>query len=143
MALRSEGRILPVEIEWISGGVGVLVRATGRLTADDLTTATRRVFAGTHNLDLIEYAVVDGSRVESVAISVREIRSLAESDARISKVLRPGLRVALVFPRDEAFALARMWEVWAERTGWDTQVFRSLTDAAGWLGRQPDTPASH
>lgn len=128
---------MPVEIELISGGIGLLLRASGKLTTEQLTVAGGPFLATAQNLDRVEFAVVDGSLVDSATFSVKEIRALAESAVRIGRVLRPGLRVALVFPRDEAFALARMWEICAERTGWETQVFHSLTDAAMWLDRHP------
>jgi hypothetical protein len=124
-----------VEIYWIEGGAGLLFKCSGELSVCQLIEAKQRFFASAPKLDELLFALVDGSRVDAVAASMEEIKALADLYPPPGVVPRPGFKVALVFPHIAAFGLARMWEVWAERVGWETRVVRSVSDAEFWLGR--------
>jgi len=41
--------------------------------------------------------------------------------------------VAIYAKDDLPFALARMWQVLVDQTGWDTRVFRGRDDAVIWV----------
>ncbi|MBV8280953.1 MAG: hypothetical protein JO347_02675, partial [Candidatus Eremiobacteraeota bacterium] len=41
--------------------------------------------------------------------------------------------VAIHAKDDEPFALARMWQVLVQQTGWETAVFRERADAVAWV----------
>jgi len=49
------------------------------------------------------------------------------------------MRVAVVAPLDFGFGLFRMWEVFAEKTGWRISVFRSRALADPWVQRTSES----
>jgi len=44
-----------------------------------------------------------------------------------------GRIVALYAKDDFPFALARMWQVFVDQTGWATRVFRDRSEATAWV----------
>jgi len=129
---------MPLQVELLRDWVGLRLRCSGDLTAQEFIARKNRLLFSSRNWRRLKFVVVDGSSVDSAVISADEVQILADLDTHNGLLLPTELRIALVFPNNAAFGLARMWEVWAEPIGWQTRVFRSLSDASQWLDLDSD-----
>jgi len=68
--------------------------------------------------------------------STGELREAADFVKEMRSVFEGG-RVAIVVTSDLDFGLARMFQVFAEGSGVDYQIFRDLGTARGWLETGP------
>jgi hypothetical protein len=127
---------MPLKVEYLDERRGVLAEASGELTGDELLTGMDDV----NSLDLADrpilYTFFDFNGVTSVNISTTQIRAAADLAIRGSRYQSVGRVVAIYAKNDLHFALARMWEVLVNQTGWETYVFRERSDALAWIGER-------
>jgi hypothetical protein len=79
------------------------------------------------------YAFFDFDDVTEVAISTAELRDVADMGIKASQQMPKGTVVAIYAKDDLPFALARMWQVFVDQTGWETAAFRERPEAVLWL----------
>ena len=68
-----------------------------------------------------------------MAISAIQVRAAADLAIRGSQYQSVGRVVAIYAKDDLPFALARMWQVFVDQTGWETYAFRARPDAVIWV----------
>jgi hypothetical protein len=122
---------MPIDIKVLHGGLRLLCR--GVLTGDDLIGVHNRLLASPEVLKRSKYALVDEMAVDRLDVSTAELETVADLDKRLAAVAAAHAVIAIVAPRDLGFGLARMWEVFAEETGWETMTFRSVAEAEPWV----------
>jgi hypothetical protein len=124
---------MPLKVEYLDERRGVLAEASGELTGDELLTG----MADVNSLDLAErpilYTFFDFNGATGVNISTIQIRAAADLAIRGSGRQSISRVVAIYAKNDLPFALARMWEVFVNQTGWETYVFRARSDAVIWV----------
>jgi hypothetical protein len=128
---------MPVENSLLHGGIGVLQICSGVVTAQDLMTADNELLAKPKQFAECRYAIVDFTSICRMNISASDVRQLADLDLRMAAV-QPHLAVAVVAPTDVAFGMSRMWQVVAEKTGWEIAIFRSREQAEDWVGQKSE-----
>jgi len=111
----------------------VVLTCSGVLTGQELINAMRRLVKERSNG--IRCLITDLTVVDVIKISTNELRAIVEEDKLLSAFAEPEMRVAIVAPLDFGFGLFRMWEVFAEKTGWRILVFRSRALADPWVQR--------
>jgi len=121
------------EVALLQNGCGLLFIASGLLTRDDLIECKNRLLASEAHTKQCMYGIVDLSAVSSMQLSASDIKEVAEHDQRVAASIRLGAIVEIVAPTDSEYGLSRMWEILAERTGWETMVFRSRATGLAWL----------
>jgi len=123
---------MPYSTEVIDGGKGILHVGRDTVSGEDL------LISANHVLNMVKeglsptYALADLSEVVELSISAEEIMLNASINTEISKYV-PRVIVAIVAPQDHVYGIARMWEAYAEETGWATRVFRNKSEALEWI----------
>lgn len=123
---------------FVDEGRGLEYTPQGELTADDVLAVKRSLFAEPQRLKVVTHALIRLDGVTRFAATAAEIQAIADIDAQLARLL-PGMIVAVVAPTDVLFGMARMWEGFADATGWRIAVFRSLAEAQDWI-RTEATP---
>lgn len=123
---------MPVDVKYLDGGKGVVAAMSGFVTGDELIAANREVFSRDLAAEPYLYSLVDCDEVGGVNVSTLQLHEIARQNIGASKNLQNYI-VAIYAKNDLPFALARMWQVFVDRTGWDTQVFRSRPEAVAWI----------
>jgi hypothetical protein len=124
---------VPYSTEYLSDGRGVQFAGSGVLTAQEVLEAKTGLWRSPERLKGLHYALIDMSDVTEVHITRDDVLEFVVADMQIALIVPRRVGVAIVAPGDLAFGLARMWEVFAEVTHWNTHVFRSRAEAEPWL----------
>jgi hypothetical protein len=118
--------------EYTADGLGVLHRGEGVVNGADVVAASVEHHRLEERARRLRYGFVDFSQVTELRISAAEVEAIAGENRRTA-ALAPNVVVAVLAPMDHAFGLSRMWETFAEVTGWSTRVFRDRVEALAWL----------
>ena len=124
---------MPFSTEYLPDGRGVHMSGTGLLTGQEILEAKAGLLRAPDRLTGLAYGMVDVTDVTELRITRDDVMEFVAVDVRIAALVPRAVAVAVVAPGDLAFGLARMWEAFAEVTGWNTHVFRSRADAEPWL----------
>lgn len=124
---------MPVSIKIADGGLGIVLTAHGYLPMQEVLQA---------NLDFLEhyaqeflscrYWLVDGSQIEATDGDFAQIHRLASIHIQASN-RNPELVFAVYSAKEYVLGLAKMWEMLAEATGWEINIFRSAEEAKAWI----------
>lgn len=123
---------MPYSTEFVDGGRGLIHTAEGVLTGAELIEGAMRLRAEAKRTGLIEYGLTDLSAATQMQVTPEDLRRLAETQVVTAQIVRRAV-AAVVAPSDLMFGLARMWEAYADATGWTTRVFRDRRSAEDWL----------
>jgi hypothetical protein len=113
----------------------VIARGRGILTDRDVFDYQRGVWSRPEVAGYDE--LVDMSGIEGIDLpSIERVRELAQLSAAMDEGAPPS-RLAIVAPKDYAFALGRLYEAYRgldQRSRKHVSVFRTVEDALAWLG---------
>ena len=126
---------MAIEIKHFDGGKGVLWRASGTLTGEDLLSANNEMFSRNLLAEPYHYGLFDSTAVTEVKISADTMRENAVQDVSEARRM-PKFVYAIYAKSDVTFGLGRMWETLIGESGWVTQTFRNRSDAVEWLKAQ-------
>jgi hypothetical protein len=121
---------MALDVKWEQRGV--FVTGTGAITDDELDAANRAIQASP-NLTRMRFQLVDGLGVTELRLSRVAIQRAAKLDAELSMRF-PGVKVAIVLQGPLAFGLARMYELSAVFSQWETRIFSTVREARSWIG---------
>jgi hypothetical protein len=76
--------------------------------------------------------LVDLSGLSGLGVTTSGIRRLGETSVQVHRG-SPAVRVAIVAPDNLVYGLSRMYGAFAEESGSEHRVFRSLEEAMAWL----------
>jgi len=124
---------MPIDIELLQGGLGLHLVCRGVLTGEDLIGVMQRLLVVPEQMRRARYALFDTAAADRINISQADLETAADLDKRLAAMTAARAVIAIAAPRDLGFGLARMWEVFAEETGWETMTFRSRADAESWV----------
>jgi hypothetical protein len=133
---------MSVETVFLHGGVSVHRIASGDVTGQDFVAADNELLAMPEQLARCRYVIMDFTSISRMNISGADVRQIADLEQRMAAV-QPHVTVAIVAPTDVAFGMSRMWEVLAEKTGWETMVFRTRPEAEEWVGQKSEGSGLH
>ena len=138
---------MPISTEFVRDGRGVQLTGTGLLTGKEILEAKAALLRAPDRLKGLHYGLVDVTDVTELRITRDDVLEFVQVDMQIALIVPRSPAVAVVAPGDLAFGIARMWEAFAEVTGWNIHVFRSRGEADPWLrpwveGRRPAPPPS-
>jgi hypothetical protein len=126
---------MPIEIMYFDGGKGVLWKASGTLTGEDLMAANKEMFSRDLIAEPYHYGLFDSTAVTEVKISADTMRDNAAQDLSEARRM-PKFVYAIYAHSDVTFGLGRMWEALVGESGWATHTFRRRSDAVEWLETQ-------
>jgi hypothetical protein len=124
---------MTIEVDYVDDGKGALYKASGVLSGEELIAANGRVLSRALGGESLLYSFFDCNSITGVAISDAQLRRVADQDVAASQRMRNRVIVAIYAKDDVPFALARMWMVYVEAAGWETNVFRRKSEAVAWL----------
>src|SRR5262245_43206870 len=114
---------MPYTTELIAGGTGIYHEGTGVLTGAEVIAPAVDLHEDRERARRITHGLVDLSAVTEFRVSPDDLRRIAMENRESAKLI-PRAFVAVVAPADHVFGSVRMWQVFADETGWVTQVFR-------------------
>jgi len=123
---------MPYRNEHFDGGRGIVRIWSGVVAARELTEATIADYQVRENWPEVEYFISDFTEVTDLRATPAEIRELSTAEVRNAPFI-PDLIMAVVAPSDFMFGMARMWQVFAQKTGWSLGVFRTRPEADTWV----------
>jgi len=130
---------MPIEHEIDHKRRLVIARGRGVLTNRDVFEYQHSVWSSPEVAGYDE--LVDMTGVERIDLSsIESVRELAQTSAAMDKD-NPPSRLAIVAPKDYAFALGRLYETHRgldERSRKTVSVFRHIGEAMAWLGSDRD-----
>ena len=108
-----------------------VIKATGKMTADDFHKWTATYYTGT----VTTFILWDITDTDLSGLQAADLRE----DARHTKhlaAMRKGGKTAIVTGNDLEYGMSRMLEAFyeAEDMQFETQIFRGLDEARKWLG---------
>jgi len=124
---------MPIRIEIRQAGAGVILDWSGSLKLSDFHEVQTRFLTSSEKLKQVKYILVDLTFVDTLNVPYRDMELIAQGDMRLAQNATPGVLFAVAAPRDLGFGLARMWQVLAEKTKWETMVLRSRAEAEAWI----------
>jgi hypothetical protein len=125
--------------KFVEQGRGLFFVGCGAVTCCEIYRAKIALAERRDLLRGVVFANVDFHETTELNVSPGDIRQLAHLDAHLARTI-PNAIVAIVAPKDSIFGMARMWEVFAESTGWRTGVFRSSDEACAWVVQNSGVP---
>jgi hypothetical protein len=125
---------MPVDLKELLNGQAVAHITHGIVTGPENYAATQALF-GQEKIGEYLFGVADFTLAEKVKFSTADLRGFAATDREVAKLTRPRWLVALVAPQDFVYGVSRMWQVFAEEVGWESEVCRSRNDAQAWVIR--------
>jgi hypothetical protein len=129
---------MAIEIKYFDGGKGVLWRASGTLTGEDLLSANKEMFSRDFVAEPYHYGLFDSTDVTEVKISADTMRENATQDVLEARRM-PKFVYAIYAKSHVTFGLGRMWEALVGESGWVTHTFGKRSDAVEWLKAQVAT----
>lgn len=122
---------MPIDYQIDSEHQLIRTRAWGVLSdADILSLKTRLINDPAFDPAMPELS--DVSAIERLEVTAAGVKAMVAHDAAHSD-RRSGFRIALVVPADEAFGMARMYQLMGDGNAHKVGVFRTLADAEEWL----------
>jgi len=122
---------MPVELEYIDDGAGVLWTGKGVVTGRELYAANAEIYSDQH-VYAQRYQIVDLTNAERFDVSADDVRELAVQD-REGAAKNPNIVVAIAGESDLVFGLARLWEAHVHKSPLQTRVFRTVDEARQWV----------
>ena len=124
---------MPISFRLVSGGRGVVYEASGVLTGREVIAANKQNFARDLVANPMLFGFFDCNSITGVNISTDELREMAAQDIAAAQRMGNRAIVAVYAKNDLPYALARMWMVFVEASGWETNAFRDKSAALAWL----------
>ena len=114
----------------------------GVVTGEEILDAHDQLLQHLKNGLQIHYVIADYSDVSSLDMSSDLVRLLADKDHLISQH-ESSICAAIIATNTSVYGMIRMWQTYAEKTGWMINVFNNRTDAEIWLNEQRNELKPH
>lgn len=124
---------MPVDFSSHRDCTYVCLTGHGDISDAELIAALQLMYANEEDTKRHRCALMDFSRSSNVDVSSEGIREAARLNLAASKLMAPGVAVAIVVSKPLTYGLGRMWQSYADNTGWTTSVFEDLDEAKSWL----------
>jgi hypothetical protein len=120
---------MPVQIHYSDDGKGLWFRGQGKIAGDELL---EQITLDDVHFRALRYWLADFTTILAIEISDHDLQAIITEQHRQAK-LNPDLVIAVVVNSDYTYGLVRLWLGNIQNISWQTNVFRSLEDAAYWL----------
>ena len=108
------------------------LKATGKVTADEIITEGARMFADSEWNNGF-HVLLDYRGITDLIAKTSDIEKIVHQDKRNEHLFNKS-KCAIVAGSDFVFGLSRMWEALSGNTKITTMVFRSIEDSLKWFG---------
>lgn len=125
---------MAVEVNYIDGGVGVEIVATGIVTGEEAIQAFDRIYAP-EVLVKQKYQLVDRMQCEKYFLSLGDLKAIAELDKAAAKI-NPNIVIAITSPSDLMQRAAKIWLSYMDKTPFVARAFNNRASAIEWIEQQ-------
>jgi len=122
---------MPVITEYTSNPNGVILYFNGDITGEELIGVIQDVYRDNRFIQL-KYWIGDHSECENIHPTIDELMEIGMM-SRIETQRNPGILLALVAPRDNAYGICRQYEPLNDHSEFVTQVFKNRDEAEAWI----------
>ena len=126
---------MPVDIEIVADGLGLVVSCRGTVTGDEFIQRNEKLLRSPDRLRKLRYAIVDLNDASLFDFSSSQQQSVAEQ-ATQAVALLPNFVQAVVLPCGFPFGISRIWASLAEQPGWSSRTFRLRSEASTWVRQE-------
>jgi len=120
---------MPYSTEFVDNNRGVIHTGQGVVLGTEILAGAIALHA---HASTLRHGLVDLTDVEELHISTAELQLIAAENQKTARIAT-AVVVAVAASGNLAYGLSRMWEVFAESTGWVINVTRSRVEAEAWL----------
>ena len=110
---------------------GLEAIASNQVTISDFMGACSEAFNNTNVVNQ-KYQILDFSQCTDFELSSDDINNLSQLAINASKI-NPNIIMAIIAPTDLVFGMSRVYEVYAEESGFKIKVFREKSQAESWV----------
>jgi len=128
-----------MKIKYIDDGIGIELTILGDATLEKILKAAEEVYSEEY-ITKQKYQIIDFTKCTSFQLSSDDMRTIVEVDLETSKS-NPDIIIAIIAPQDIAFGMSRVYEAYADETGFRINVFRNKEESQLWIQNQLDDNA--
>ena len=125
---------MTARIYFIEDGIGAELIASGHVLGEEVIAALEELYRD-DRYESLRYLIVDKSECAKYEVSGDDVKVIAKLDMEAAK-RNPNLIEAHVAPHDDQFGVSRMWQVFAEESRAQTEIFRDRPSADEWIAQQ-------
>ena len=125
---------MTVRINYLDGGIGIELIASGIVSGDEVLEAHKEIY-NEENLHRQRYRIIDRTSCDYYCVRPEEIEQIAELDINAAKI-NPNIVIALVSATDLQNDMARIWQIYVEKSPLATRIFRDRQSAVAWIKEQ-------
>jgi len=122
---------VPYKIKYLDDG-GVITIYSGIVTDDDIIGSIKDKCTSPDKIRSYRYAITDCTHVDEFEVTPQGMIENAEISKKVA-LLNRNILVVGVYPDDLAYGMGRLWQGYADVTGWTTIVVRNMDEAQKWL----------
>ena len=122
---------MPLNANFLQGGMGVEYVSSGTLTGGEIIEANEKLYTR-ENLQKLRYKIIDRTACEEYRVTPDEIKIIADQDKTAAQINRK-IIIVLVCTTPLQHGMTRMWQAYAEETGFETEIFSTRASADEWL----------
>jgi len=122
---------MPYDIKYLDDG-GVITTYRGIVTDEDILESVKEKCSSAKKLASLRYAVTDCTDVAEFQVTPQGMIENANISKRAAVINRE-LLVVGVYPDDLSYGMGRLWQGYADITGWSSIVVRTKQEAEQWL----------
>lgn len=120
---------MPHSIDWERSGVTWTF--WGIVSGEELLAANQSIY-GDRRFDLMQYQIVDLTRVERFEVAPDDMIVMAASD-RAAAISRPEVLVAVVATDETVVQRSLLYGAESERSPWEQRIFSTVGEARAWV----------
>lgn len=122
---------MPVTVERTNDN-GIIVKATGETTAEELLLANSDIYDDFAAIRWIKYQIIDLSEVTTGHFTLEEIEYMAEQDVVASNV-NSKMLITIVATKELYKSITKVWQKFIEIGELETKLFDNRIDAEQWI----------
>ena len=122
---------MAIDLKFNDDRTGLEAIASNQVTKSDFMGACSEAF-NNKNVVNQKYQILDFSQCTDFELSSDDINSLSQLAINASKI-NSNIIMAIIAPTDLVFGMSRIYEVYAEESGFKIKVFRNKSEAESWV----------
>jgi len=123
---------MPLEVNYLDSGAGVLFVSSGLLTGKDFIETKNNLLKIGQLADKIRHLIYDLTQIESLDFPFADFKKLEDADRLLAEI-NPSLIIALIVKDELAVTLAKMWIARTDEIPWDKKIVSEEADAFSWV----------
>ena len=122
---------MSINLTFTNDKQGIYAALEGKVTLKDFITGAAEAYSE-ENIQIQRYQIIDFTNCTSFELSSNDMQQIAKIDKEASET-NPNIIIAIIATTDVAFGMSRVYEAYADETGFDIMVFRNSEDAEAWI----------